>query len=464
VTAEPSAAPKSVLLVSIDTLRSDRMGALGNTRGLTPNLDAFAAESTVFTQAWSQANTTSMSHAALFTSRYPSELGVPGTTFTLGAGAPTLAEVLGLYGYEPVAFTAGAHLEPGWGLERGFTKFAATEPLGSFWHTLPAAEAWLDARTATTPFFLFVHGYDAHAPYLDPAPYGTAWTAAPGTDAVRQLVGTELVFGQTLFHEESMMSALAGLDRPRPWDAEGQAAVAAMAAAGSHGATPFGDTDAAYVRDVYDGGVAYADALFGWFMVGLRARGRLDDTIVVVLGDHGEALGEQGRFGHGDSLADEELHVPLYIRVPGAAPRRVDAPVALLDVMPTLLDLTGAEAPAGIHGRSLRPWIEGAEGPAHDVIFAESNLRAVSARGAAGRLSFSGLGAGSPFLQGLMATSLPTDAAWSIDTTVADPTAREDLRRALLAWRATIRLPGAAVAPVDPALREEMRKHGYFDR
>jgi hypothetical protein len=132
--------------------------------------------------------------------------------------------------------------------------------------------------------------------------------------------------------------------------------------------------------------------------------------------------------------------------------------------MPTVLDRTGAEAPAGIHGRSLRQWIEGGEGPAHDVLFAESNLRAVSVRGAAGRLSFSGVGAGSPYLNDLMAASLPTDGAWSLDTTVADPDARAALERALLAWRGTLRLPGAAAKPVDPALREEMRKHGYFDR
>jgi len=101
-----------ILVVSIDTLRADRVGALGNDRGLTPTLDALARESVVFEQAWSQANITSMSHASLFTSRYPSELGEAGPFFRLPQGVPTLAEILGLYGYATAAFTGSPRTTP----------------------------------------------------------------------------------------------------------------------------------------------------------------------------------------------------------------------------------------------------------------------------------------------------------------------------------------------------------------
>lgn len=461
--AGPAAPPPNVLLISLDTLRADHLGAFGADRGLTPNLDAFAAQATVFTQAWSQANTTAMSHAALFTGRYPSEVGHPGPKFTLSAGAPTAAEVLTAYGYETAAFTAGLHLAAGWGLNRGFATYRATAPLGSLWHTAPAAADWLDARAATAPpFFLFVHGYDCHAPYYDPPPYGVAWAPkgyrGAAVNAVRRRIGTELVFDGRLFAEDDMLGFLWDLGRPRPRDAAGKALLAASA--DDHAWEPFEAEDDAYVRGVYDGGVAYADALLGWMMQRLEASGHLDDTVVVVLSDHGEALGEAGRYGHGDALIDAELHVPLMVRVPGGVGRRVEAPVALLDVLPTVLDYAGATPPAGQHGQSLRGWVEAGAGPSREVVYAEGMLRAVSARSSAGRLTFTGVTAGSPWMAPLLASARQDDPAWSVDSTVSAADAPA-LQAALQAWRASLTVLGAADTP-DARLIEEARSHGYF--
>jgi arylsulfatase len=464
--APPSDAAPLVVLVSIDTLRADRLGVLGNTRGLTPNLDAFAREAVVFTSAWSQSNTTAMSHASMFTSRYTSELGEPGPRFSLGTDGTTLAEVLALYGWDTAGFTGGLHLDPGWGLSRGFATFEATPPLGSFWTTMPAAADWLDSRKDRAPTFLFVHGYDVHAPYLTPAPFGTAWTdrayEGPAATAVRRRVGTELVFDGRLFRDDDMLGLLWDIDRPRPRDPAGRAAVAAAGADPEHPSVAFGEADAAYVRDVYDGAVAYADAMFGWFLHRLRASGRYDDALILVMSDHGEALGEAGRFGHGDATSDEELHVPLLVRPPGGAHRVVDAPVALLDVLPTVLEHAGATVPADARGHTLMPWVRGETGAAHRPVFAEGSLREVSARDAAGRLTFSGIGGASPFLPALLADARDDDPAWSVDTTVEEPAARGELRAALGAWREAVAVSTAGPGAVDEEAVRQAREHGYF--
>jgi arylsulfatase A-like enzyme len=455
--------PPSMLVVSLDTFRADRLGVLGNSRGLTPNLDAFAADAVVFTQAWSQANITSMSHASLFTSRYPSELGTTDPRFHLGPAPPTLAEVLGVYDYDTVAFTAGGHLGRGFGLDRGFSRFSATEQLGSLWHTVPPALAWLDWRSRDRPFLLFVHGYDTHAPYLEPAPYGLAWAApgyaGPGSEAVHSPFGSESIFDGALFRIPMMIGWLHERARPRVWDAAARSALAARAHAPD--AVPFGPDDARFVADVYDGAAAYADALFGQLVAELKERQLYDDTVIVVLADHGESLGEAGRFGHGDSLSDPELHVPLLVHVPHGTPRRVDAPVTLLDVLPTLCELAGAQAPADIHGVSLVPWLHGAEGPRHDVVFAEGNGRAISARAAAGRLTLTGVTASSPYLGDLLRTAAVDGPAFTSDTTVADAAGREVLRGDLVAWRGSL-APVRGQTVADPAAVEAMRKQGYW--
>ncbi len=451
-------ATPNLILISMDTARAD----VAADPEVAPNLAQFAAEAVTFTQAWSAANTTSMSHAAVFTGRYPSEVGAPGPRFVLPEGTPTLAEVLRVYGYRSAAFTAGAHLGPGWGLDRGFDEYAATAPLGSFWHTAPAALAWLAHQPPNQAKFLFVHGYDAHAPYLDPLPYGLAFTPRGyrglAVQAVRQLLGTELWYDQLAFREESMLGAEWSTGRVRPWDAPGRAAIAALA--DSHPADAVTADDEAYVRGAYRGAVAYADANLGWFFAQLRAAGRFDDSVIVVMGDHGEALGEGGRFGHGGTLADVELHVPLYVHVPHAAPRTVDEPVSLLDLLPTLVDYAGGKPPANVRGASLRPAIEGSPLPADRVVFAESNFRAISARGPAGRLTFSGIDAGSPFLADLVLASKDADPAWSLESD-APPADRASLRAALEAWRASVDRPGQ-LAPADPHLVEEMKQRGYF--
>jgi arylsulfatase A-like enzyme len=457
----------SIVLVSLDTLRADRLGALGNTRGLTPNLDAFANEAVVYERAWAVANITSMSHASLFTSQYASEVGPVGQAFRLSGDAPTLAGVLGVYGYETAAFTGAGHLSRAFGLQRGFKTFEAEgSPLGSLWHAIPKALTWLDDRQSNAPFLLFVHGYDVHAPYLKPSPFGMA-LAQPGfrgaaSEAVHVPAGTDRVYGDVYFRQDTMNGFLHERARSRIWDHDARLAVQEETYRRRGESVAFHEEDARFVRDVYDGATAYADALFGELLQGLKSRGLLDRTVVVVLSDHGETLWENGRFGHGDSLDDRELHVPLLVRVPGLAHRRVSADVTLLDVMPTLLELSGATAPAGVRGVSLVPSLMGQRPPAQEKLFAEGCTRMISLRSPEARLSFSGVGADSPFLESLLSTAAIDGPAFEVDTTTDDSTIREPLRQELLGWRKNLSAGQREQTPADPAAVEALRRHGYW--
>jgi arylsulfatase A-like enzyme len=418
----------------------------------------------VFRNAWSQADITSMSHASLFTSRYPSELGHAGPTFRLDGTAPTLAQVLGLYGYASAAFTAGGHLAPGAGIDRGFQTWEASPPMGSFWHTAPAAERWLDQRHDESPFLLFVHSYDVHAPYLAPAPFSLAWAdrgyTGPAAGALESRMGSELVYDHLLFGE-SVVSRIHSALSPRLWDPEARRTIASWAADSELGAVPFSAADGRHLADAYDGGVAYADAMFGRFVADLKARGLYDRLVIVVLSDHGEELGEEGRFGHGESLGDESLHVPLIVRLPGGAPMRVEAQVSLLDVLPTLLELAGASAPATAEGRSLVPWLRGRSGRDEATVYAEGNGRMISARSAAGRLTFSGISPNSRFLDGLLGVADLAGPAFAQDTT-APAAARETLRNSMVSWRSNLTPAGLDAPAADPNLVEQMRAQGYW--
>lgn len=461
----------TIVLVSLDTTRADRIGgAFGNSRGLTPNLDGFAAEGASFTNAWAVSNLTSMSHGSLFTSRFPSEIGRPGGDFHLDGSVPTLAGILGVYGWQTAAMTSGGHLNRQFGLDRGFGWYEHTGFQGSLWHTVPAALDWLDTARKPGPAFLFVHGYDAHTPYMAPAPFGRAftdrgYTGTAGPEALASRLGTELIFGSYLFHADAMLGFLIRRNRPRIWDVKAQQAVEAEAEAvskrKSKDVAAFSEADAAYVRDVYDGAIAYQDAMFGELVQGLQSRGLYAHAAIVVLADHGESLGEQGRFGHGEWLVPEELHVPLIVRVPGSEPRVIDAPVSLLDVLPTVLELADAQPPAGARGQSLLPWLRGEIGPEQAQRFAEGNLGQTTAADEVGQLLVEGIHPESTYFADVIANADLAGPAFRGEGAAEAVSARGAYRAALLAWHSALERPLAA-APASKEAIEEMKKNGYF--
>ncbi len=342
---------RNVIVVSIDTLRADHVGTYGAYRPTTPALDAFAAEATVFTNAFAVWPETSGSHMSLFTSRYPSEHGVKGFMTTPPASIPLLAEELRAAGYRTRAFTEDGGVWANAGFARGFTAYGERRSptavyAGEAAATFADATRWLEAHRDRT-FLLFVHTYQVHAPYTPPKPYKLLFADVPGREGV------------------------------------GFAANALS----------------------YDREIRFTDDQLGPFLASVRRLGLADETIVIVLSDHGEEFGDHGGMGHGRTLHREVLRVPLIVWAPGLVrAARVTTPVTLLDVAPTVLDLLGLPADRGQRGTTLAPVLRGTgAGPAadrplygevdRDDLIAHDHVRATSVR-AGGRTAIANAVAG----------------------------------------------------------------------
>ena len=298
--------PPNIVLITLDTTRADRMGFLGSQRGLTPNLDALAAQSAIFTRAYSQAPLTPTSHATILTGTYPQFHQVSDFGRPLADDIPFLPQILHSHGYHTAAFVGAAVLDPSptglKGFDRGFDFYDAGffhEGAGEDrYHTVERrggevvahALAWL-AKHPNGPFFMWVHLFDPHDPYDPPEPFKSRYASQP-----------------------------------------------------------------------YDGEIAYADSAVGKFLAQLKARGLYDGALIAVMADHGESLGAHGEDTHGVFLYDETIHVPLVIKLPKAGPssKRIANPVELVDVAPTLLDGVGIEIPAAMQGESLLGLIKAA--------------------------------------------------------------------------------------------------------
>ncbi len=328
----------NVLLVSIDTLRPDHLGAYGYHRDTSPTIDALAAAGARFTTVVSPTSWTLPAHVTLLTALPPEVHGVVEDRFRLGRTVPTLAEVLRQRGYATAAFVSGPYLDAGYGFARGFDHYddysavrisrPATHRARTSPALLTALETWLDGQVGTPrPHFLFVHMWDVHYDFNPPPPYDTMF------DPDYQGTVTTEDF-------ETGTSVHAGME-PR---------------------------DLEHVVALYDGEIRYTDAYLGRIVEALRRRRGGDETVVVVTSDHGEEFFEHGMKGHRNALYDESIRVPLIIRYPKTIPAGtvVESQVRLLDVAPTILALTDTPVPAGFGldaslapyaGRSLLPFL-----------------------------------------------------------------------------------------------------------
>ncbi len=326
--------PPNVLLVTIDTVRADRLGCYGQTaREITPRLDAFAAQAVLFERAYANSSFTPPTHASLMTGRLPAEHGLMHWNKRL-AEVPTLAQSFAAAGYRTLAFTPMKSLLL-LGLDRGFHQTTAPPHREEGEQILLAgADELLDAALpelcapAPQPWFAWLHFYDAHRPF---AHQGPEWWARFGEIKDPQVGATERWYQLSPADRREM-----GLT----------------------------DEQRRMIVDRYDGGLAFLDDRLGRLFDALAAAGRLQDTIVLVVADHGEVLDEHGDdwFSHDPHLWDENTHIPLLLRLPGGAQagRRVDALVSQIDVAPTLLELAGLSAAAlAPTGRSLAPLVEG---------------------------------------------------------------------------------------------------------
>jgi arylsulfatase A-like enzyme len=331
-----------VVVIGIDTLRADHLGCYGYPRPTSPRIDALSHESVLFKTAISQAPWTLPSFASMFTGLLPSNHGAGEGLFlddalfvfttpvpALSTNHRTLATILQESGYSTGSFVSNGFVGQAVGLQQGFADTFEWITSGA---AVNQAVAWLKRR-GPEPFFLFVHIVDPHAPY------------SPSDEDAKPFLDNT--------YSGPVGTSFSGRADPG-----------------------WGPPDRKRVVDLYDGEVHYADRLVGELLDTLRERELLEKTVIVVVSDHGEELFERGAVGHGQSLYDELLHVPLLMRFPDATFRgRVDAQVRTMDIFPTVFDALGMSVPTGIDAVSLMPLARGeARPPQSDLAVAESVL------------------------------------------------------------------------------------------
>ena len=290
----------NVLLITIDTLRADAVGAYGNQTVSTPWMDRLAREGVRFEQAHAQNVVTLPSHANILSGRYPFDHGIrDNAAFRFPANRDTMATILARAGYRTAAFVSAFPLDSRFGLDRGFSVyddrlgdpekragFLMQERPGAA--TIAAARAWLAAQDGAKTF-TWVHLYEPHFPYAPPEPFASR-----------------------------------------------------------------------FASDLYHGEVSYVDSLLQPLLEPLLSPGKESRTLIVLTSDHGEGLGEHGEATHGIFAYETTLHVPLIVHAPGImAPREVSGRVRHIDILPTVLDALGIPKPPDLPGRSLLPAASG---------------------------------------------------------------------------------------------------------
>lgn len=338
-----------VLVVTVDSLRADRVGGAGYARELTPHLDALAAEGVRFERAYTHAPFTAPSHATLLTSLLTPSHGVLAWAEELTPEAETMADRFGAAGYRTAAFysnpgLATSRMARGFDVERKFFWETADTTLDAFFE-------WLD--DGERPFCAWLHLWDVHRPYA-----WRDWSEPWLVEQIGEREPPRLAYGEERFGRPT---SVAVGRREQHYNLTPEQLAAPV---------PVGDgerlldaADLAYIADRYDAGVLAADAGLGRLFEGLRARGLLDATLVVVTSDHGESLTEREscRFTHDPFLFEETLRVPLVMRFPGAAfaGTRVQAMARLIDVLPTLYEVARVSPSGAEQGRSLLGRIDG---------------------------------------------------------------------------------------------------------
>ncbi|HVQ35649.1 MAG TPA: sulfatase [Candidatus Bathyarchaeia archaeon] len=332
VSASRAKGRPSVIVVSLDTMRADALGQD------TPKLERLAAEGVVFERAIAPAPWTLPSHASIFTSRLPFDHGACFSRQKIRDPLVTLAEAFRDAGYRTAGFTGDAYLDATFGFDQGFERYdaihedqdlaAGPRPIAE------AALAWIREK-GDSPFFAFVHTYEPHSPY-------TEATFADERDRGRLPKVVDFPVVEKIH---------AGFD--------------------------LDDAERRYVKALYRGDIARTDTVLGGLLETLRSEGILDRTIVVVLSDHGEDFWDHDMRrspGHGHSVYEELLHVPLFVRAPGTVPAdvRVRTPFSLIDVAPTLVELCGLPPVAGFQGRSIAAALRDGREPDPVPVWSES--------------------------------------------------------------------------------------------
>ena len=341
----------NVLLIGVETLRADHVSCLGYPRATTPTLDKLAKQGALFSKAIGTSSWTMPTNMSIFTSLYP---GVHKTTDyqkKLPPGRVTLAEIMKTQGYTTAAFVSNPTLGSQYGFSRGFDlydDFSVNLDLGlnifenndrGSQHVLNAmtseavnraAISWLQ-KNYNEPFFMFVFYFDPHYDYVPPPPFDTIFD--PNYD------------GRINGH------GIVNKPQPQPRDLE-------------------------HIIALYDGEILYTDGYISKLLEKFAEYGIMDNTLVVVFGDHGDEFYEHGSTAHGQSLHNELTHIPLIFRWPRAIAgnKKIDCLVSQVDIMPTILDYLDIQYGGYMQGKSLKGLIEGNQEKLHDIVYGEVSI------------------------------------------------------------------------------------------
>ncbi len=434
----------NILLITLDTTRRDHLGCYGYQRDTSPNLDRLAADSIVYTNAYAVSSWTLPTHASLFTGKLPSAHGAeydPEGPLKLTDGIQdgpwqhyrarpiaenetTLAQILTAEGYATGGVAGGPWMKTPFRLQKGFEFYDdenVTALNGRAAEDVTRVALEFIDRHADEPFFLFLNYYDPHSPYFDPA-------KKPGyrPEFVRQVCPLGVDPGQL---EQGELQRL-----------------------------------------LYDAEIAYADHHLGRLLDHLRARGLYENTWIFVTADHGElqddpVLGDKGLWGHGNSLSQAEIHIPLFVKEPGRSGRKGpdDRMVQQTDVLPTILERLGLSLPPNIQGTPL--------GQRHPIVAEAVTLPFMSDPERTdwrhqgdwrvviiGKYKYGWSSNGTPFL-----IDLEADPGEHTNLVTSDPARAQEMESLLLKYLAQLPEPGAVgqVGPVDEETMKSLRGLGY---
>jgi arylsulfatase A-like enzyme len=430
---KPGATAPSVLLIIVDTLRADYLGAYGFASDTSPHIDALAAQSAVFERAIAASSRTAPAHASIMTSRWVREhsIGHRNGSTRLADDEITLAATFAKAGYDTAAFVGNAMLQRRVGLDNGFDHYDDDLPVietnrddmfeRRAEQTTAHALEWLSAPRRG-PFFLWVHYNDPHGPYAPPPPYDEQFQLAdePGEEPLPVLSVQRGWFGIPAYQ------ALPDLRRPSQY------------------------------RSRYAGEIRYLDERLGRLLEAAEGGARPRDLVVLLTSDHGESFGEEDfYFSHGYATTPDLARVPFVLRAPGLAPGRRGEIVHHVDILPTLLDLAGLPAPAEVRGIALGPALRGEAAFPERTVFCD-----VGAEVGAYRRDL--------FLRARLGPSVGDTRTgtwrsyrWSADGSLAEADAADVLRPHIEEYTGE-RMPMNPAAELSEAEAEHLRALGYL--
>ena len=318
--------PRQVIFWMVDTLRADRLDVYRKSRVRTPNLDRLVAEGTTFKRYTVEGNESKASHASFFTGMYPVVHGVLGEKAKVPSRLVTIAEAMRTAGLRTAGLISNGYVSDAWNFHQGFQTYEnyirsnrANDARAVYGH----AEKWLDRYAPKGPFYLYLGTIDPHVTYRAHKGLIEVYDSKPYSGPfVRFLSGVEL--GKI-----------------------------------KEGKLRISQRDKLRIEALYDNEVTYNDQYFGRLLEYLETKGMLDQTLIVVTGDHGDEFWEHGGCGHGSGVYEEIIGTPLIFRYPGAFPKGLVALAEAdgVDLLPTLMDVLGKAAPAEVQGESLLPYV-----------------------------------------------------------------------------------------------------------